>query len=72
MYDVCSTHFAKPGGLVEELPDFLQDGFHDVRFLFVIAVGFSLFPYLHLRRTYIGRKRERCVCFSISISIFNV
>ena len=43
-----SIRFAKTGGPDEDLPDLLQDGFHDVWFLSVLDVGFSLFPCLHL------------------------
>ena len=44
IYSIC---VAKPGSLVEDLDlqGFMHDGFHDVWLLFVLDVGFSLFPY---------------------------
>ena len=46
-YYIYSTRFAKPGGPDEEdLPDFLQDGFHDLWFRFIMNVSFRLSFYL--------------------------
>ena len=46
IYIYISTRFAKPGGPDEDLPDFLQDGFHDLWFRFIMNVSFRLSFYL--------------------------
>ena len=43
---IYSIRFEKPGGSDDDLPAFLQDGFHDVWFRFIMNVSLRLSLYL--------------------------